>query len=281
MNSLTPERASRYIEHVKSIGIVGCGTIGRALLNAAASGKISLAVAGVTSRDERAAREFLAALPKAPPYLELSKLIAKSDLVIEAAGGRVVSDLSEKVFAAGKDIMVISVGALLDHPEIIEAARGRGRRLFIPSGAIAGLDGIKSACAGEVSSITITTRKPPQGLEGAPYLSERGISLAGLEEEREIFSGTAREACRGFPANVNVTAAVSLAGIGPERTRVRILAVPGLQRNCHDVEVEGEFGRLAVHIENVPSENPRTGKLTALSIIRSIQDAFDSVRIGT
>jgi aspartate dehydrogenase len=80
---------------------------------------------------------------------------------------------------------------------------------------------------------------------------------------------------------VNVTAAVSLAGIGPERTRVRILAVPGLQRNCHDVEVEGEFGRLAVHIENVPSENPRTGKLTALSIIRSIQDAFDSVRIGT
>jgi aspartate dehydrogenase len=281
MNSLTPERASRYIEHVKSIGIVGCGAIGRALLNAAVTGKISLAVAGVTSRDERVAREFLAALPKAPPYLGLSKLIAKSDLVIEAAGGRVVSDLSEKVFAAGKDLMVISVGALLDHPEIIEAARARGRRLFIPSGAIAGLDGIKSACAGEVSSITITTRKPPQGLEGAPYLAERGISLTGLEDEREIFSGTAREACRGFPANVNVTAAVSLAGIGPERTRVRILAVPGLQRNCHDVEVEGEFGRLAVHIENVPSENPRTGKLTALSIIRSIEDAFDSVRIGT
>jgi aspartate dehydrogenase len=266
---------------VKSIGIVGCGAIGRALLNAAASGKISFAVAGVTSRDEISAKEFLATLRKPPPYLELSKLIAESDLVIEAAGGRVVADLAEKVFAAGKDLMVISVGALLDHPEIIANARSLGRRLFIPSGAIAGLDGVKSACAGEVSSITITTRKPPQGLDGAPYLIERGISLAGLNEEREIFSGTAREACRSFPANVNVTAAVSLAGIGPERTRVRILAVPGLQRNCHDVEVEGEFGRLAVHIENVPSENPRTGKLTALSIIRSIQDAFDSVRIGT
>jgi len=266
---------------VKSIGIVGCGAIGRALLNAAGAGKITLAVAGVTSRSEKNAREFLATLRKPPPYLDLTKLIAESDLVIEAAGGRVVFDLCEKVFAAGKDLMVISVGALLDHPEIIEAARGRGRRLFIPSGAIAGLDGIKSACAGEVSSITITTRKPPQGLDGAPYLIERGISLAGLKEEREIFSGTAREACRGFPANVNVTAAVSLAGIGPERTRVRILAVPGLQRNCHDVEVEGEFGRLAVHIENVPSENPRTGKLTALSIIRSIEDAFDSVRFGT
>lgn len=266
---------------VKSIGIVGCGAIGRALLNAAGAGKLSVAVAGVTSRSEKNARQFLATLRKPPPYLDLAKLIAQSDLVIEAAGGRVVADLAAKVFAAGKDLMVISVGALLDHPEVIAAARGRGRRLFIPSGAIAGLDGIKSACAGEVSSITITTRKPPQGLDGAPYLVERGISLAGLEEEREIFSGTAREACRGFPANVNVTAAVSLAGIGPDKTRVRIFAVPGLQRNCHDVEVEGEFGRLAVHIENVPSENPRTGKLTALSIIRSINDAADSVRIGT
>lgn len=177
--------------------------------------------------------------------------------------------------------MVISVGALLDHPEVIEDARRSGRRLFIPSGAIAGLDGIKGACVGPIDHVTITTRKPPAGLEGAPYLIEHEISVAGLKAEHEVFSGTAREACRGFPANVNVTAAVSLAGIGPDRTRVRILAVPGLKRNCHDVEVEGEFGRLHVHVENVPSENPRTGKLTALSIIRSIQDAVDSVRIGT
>jgi aspartate dehydrogenase len=279
--SLTPETSSSTIEPVKSIGIVGCGAIGQALLEAADAGKLSVAVAGVTSRNEKSANEFLATLKKPPPYLELAKLIAESDLVIEAAGGRVVSDLAEKVFAAGKDLMVISVGALLDHPEVITHARQRARRLFIPSGAIAGLDGVKSACAGQVSSITITTRKPPQGLDGAPYLTERGISLAGLKDEREVFSGTAREACRGFPANVNVTAAVSLAGIGPDKTRVRIVAVPGLKRNCHDVEVEGEFGRLAVHIENVPSENPRTGKLTALSIIRSIQDAADSVRIGT
>ena len=117
-------------------------------------------------------------------------------------------------------------------------------------------------------------------MEGAPYLVERGISLAGLQEEKEIFSGSAREACRGFPANVNVMAAVSLAGIGPDRTRARILAVPGLARNCHDIDVEGEFGRLQVHIENIPSENPKTGKLTALSIIRAVRDAVDTVRIG-
>ena len=266
---------------LKSIGIVGCGAIGQALLKAADEGKLAVSVAGVTSRTEKSAREFLSTLRNPLPYLGRAQLIARSDLVIEAAGGAVVPSLAEQVFAAGKDLMVISVGALLDHPEIIVKARERGCRLFVPSGAIAGLDGVKSACAGQVSHVTITTRKPPQGLEGAPYLAERKISLVGLTEEREVFSGTAREACRGFPANVNVSAAVSLAGIGPDKTRVRILAVPGLQRNCHDVEVEGEFGRLTVHIENVPSENPRTGRLTVLSIIRSIQDAADPVRIGT
>ena len=150
---------------------------------------------------------------------------------------------------------------------VFEQARRTGCRLYVPSGAVAGLDGIKSAVIGEVAHVTHTTRKPQVGLEGAPYLVERGISLAGLKEEREVFSGSAREACRGFPANVNVTAAVSLAGIGPDQTRVKIFAVPGLVRNCHDIDVEGEFGKLHVHIENVPSENPKTGKLTALSII--------------
>jgi aspartate dehydrogenase len=177
--------------------------------------------------------------------------------------------------------MVISAGALLDHPELFDEARLRGCRLLIPSGAIAGLDGIKSACEGRVDRVTMTTRKPPEALEGAPYLIERGISLRGLAEQREVFRGSAREACRGFPANVNVSAAVSLAGIGPDRTEIRIVAVPGFTRNSHDVEVEGEFGELRISIRNVPSENPRTGKLTALSILRTIREAFDPVRVGT
>ena len=265
---------------VNSIGIFGCGAIGKALLHAAASGQLAVRIAGVASRTEKSARAFLSLFDSPPPYLPLHELIAAADLIIEAAGGSVVSELAEKVFAAKKDLMVISVGALLDHPEIIEKSRKTGCRLYCPSGAIAGLDGIKSASVGQITHVTHTTRKPPNGLEGAPYLVERGISLVGLTEEREIFSGSAREACRGFPANVNVTAAVSLAGIGPDQTRVRILAVPGLVRNCHDIDVEGEFGRLHVHIENVPSENPKTGKLTALSIIRAIRDAIDPVRIG-
>jgi len=265
---------------MKSIGIVGCGAIGRALLRAVEGGVLAVRVAGVTSRSEGSARGFLAAFKNPPPYLSLTELIAAADLIVEAAGGHVVAELAQKTFAAGKDLMVISVGALLEHPEVMADSRRTGCRLYVPSGAIAGLDGIKSACVGAITHVTHTTRKPPLGLEGAPYLVERAISLAGLQQEKEVFSGSAREACRGFPANVNVTAAVSLAGIGPDQTRVRIVAVPGLARNCHDIDVEGEFGRLHVHIENVPSENPKTGKLTALSIIRAVQDAVDSVRIG-
>ena len=264
-----------------SIGIVGCGAIGQALLREADSGKLSVSVAGVTSRTESKARAFLSGLRNPPPYLERGELIARSGLVVETAGGHVVPELAREVFGAGKDLMVISVGALLEDPKIIELARKSGCRLLAPSGAIAGLDGIKSACAGRVDRVEMVSRKPPQALEGAPYLVERNISLAGLEHEVEVFSGTAREACRGFPANLNVSAAVSLAGLGPDKTQVRILAVPGLERNCHDIEVEGEFGLLTIHIENIPTENPRTGRLTALSIIRSVQDASDPVRIGT
>ena len=265
---------------MKTIGIVGCGAIGRALLVAAESGRLPVRIAGITSRTETSAMEVLSSFKSPPPYLSLRELIAASDLIVEAAGGAVVPGLAKDVFAAGKDLMVISVGALLDHPEIIESSRRSGCRLYLPSGAIAGLDGIKSACVGQMTHVTMTTRKPPDGLEGAPYIIQNRISLAGLSDEKEVFSGTAREACKGFPANVNVSAAVSLAGIGPDKTRIRILAVPGLTRNCHDIEIEGEFGRLHVHIENVPTENPKTGKLTVLSIIRAVQDVVDPVRIG-
>ena len=263
-----------------SIGVVGCGAIGRALVLESQSGGIP-PIAGVTSRNAEKARGFLAQLRNPPPYLDTEELIDRSSLVVEAAGGHVVPGLATQVFDAGKDLMVISIGALLEHPEVIDRSRETGCRLIAPSGAIAGLDGIKSACVGRVDRVEMVSRKPPEALEGAPYLVENGISLAGLDRETELFSGTAREACAGFPANLNVSAAVSLAGLGPDRTLVRVLAVPGLGRNCHDIEVEGEFGLLAFHVENVPTENPRTGRLTALSIIRAVKDAMDPVRIGT
>jgi aspartate dehydrogenase len=273
--------ATRTSSGQQSIGIVGCGAIGRAILRAVDAGRLAVPVAGVTSRTESSARAFLATLRAPPPYLPLGDLVAAASLLVEASGGPTVLELARSAFAAGKDLMVISVGALLEHPELLDEARRRGCRLLLPSGAIAGVDGIKSACAGAVEHVTITTRKPPRGLAGAPWLVQHGIDVEAIREETEVFHGPVREACRGFPANVNVSATVSLAGLGPDRTMIRILAVPGLERNCHTVEVAGEFGTLKVEITNVPSENPKTGRLTALSIIRSIADAMDPVRIGT
>lgn len=192
-----------------------------------------------------------------------------------------MADLARQVFTARKDLVVISIGALLDHEELFDLARERGCRLLLPSGAIAGLDGIKAACVGQVDYVRLASRKPPEALQGAPFLSERGLSLDGLNEERLLFNGSARDAVRGFPDNLNVSAALSLAGIGPDKTEVSISAVPGLKRNCHEIEVQGEFGLLRVLVENIPSENPKTGRMTALSIVRAIRDEMDTVRIGT
>jgi aspartate dehydrogenase len=242
---------------------------------------LGVLVAGVTSRTAATAEAFLTTLNQPPPYLDLTELVRRSSLLVETAGGHVVPILAEAAFGAGKDLMVISIGALLEHPEIIEQARRLRCRLYAPSGAIAGLDGIKSACQGRVDLVEMVSRKPIAALQGAPYLLENQIPISGLTEAQEVFYGTAREACRGFPSNLNVSAAVSLAGIGPDLTTVCIVADPSLERNCHDITVEGEFGLLKVHIENIPSENPRTGRLTALSIIRSVRDVMDPVKIGT
>jgi aspartate dehydrogenase len=263
------------------VGVVGMGTIGRAIALALDTGAIPVQVVAVHSRDAEKARAFVASLNTAPPVLDLDGLIASSDLVIEAATQDALATIAPATLAAGKDLMVLSVGGLLDHPEWADLADRHHCKLYVPSGAIVGLDGVKGACAGRVDSVTITTRKPPEGLAGAPYVVDQGIDVFAFTEETQIFEGSAREACKGFPANVNVSAALSLAGIGPDRTRIRIIAVPGGTRNMHDVEVIGEFGRMTSHIENVPSAtNPRTGKLSYLSALAMLEELAGAVRYG-
>src|SRR2546422_649550 len=147
--------------------------------------------------------------------------------------------------------------------------------------AIAGLDGVKGARVGAVTSVTMETRKPPRSLAGAPWIAQQKIDLDRITTETLIFEGPATEACRAFPANVNVLAALSLAGIGPEKTRIKLYAVPGQRMNMHRITVEGEFGRLAIEVENVPSENPRTGKLSYLSTIALLRELVAPLRVGT
>ena len=262
-----------------SIGVVGCGTIAQALLTAIQE-LDSINVAGVYSRTASRAKSFLQTLSPPPPYLELPELIEQSDIVVEAASGSVVPELAKSVFAMRKDLVIASIGALLEHPEIIELARSSGSKLYAPSGAIVGLDGLKSATVGKIDQVVMTSKKPPNGLAGSPYLLEHGISLENITVEKEVFFGNALEAARGFPSNLNVAAAVSIAGIGFERTMVRLLAVPGLKRNCHEIHIEGEFGTFNIAVENVPSDNPRTSRLAVFSIIRTVRDLQNAIQIG-
>jgi len=256
------------------VGIVGMGVIGRAVAHAIETGLPGVALAGVTVRDPARAAGYRA--------VPLPELIERSDLIVEAATQAALREFGPAVLTAGRHLMVLSVGGLVGVlDEWARLAEKHGCRLLVPSGAIAGLDGVKGAREGAITSVTMETRKPPRGLAGAPGIVERRIDLDAIRGETLVFEGAAAEAVRAFPANVNVVAALSLAGIGPERTRIKVFAVPGLERNQHRVVIEGEFGRLAIEIENVPSENPRTGKLSYLSTIAMLRELGASTRVGT
>lgn len=264
------------------VGIVGVGTIGRAIARAIGEGKVKAVLAGLTGRDQAKARAFASALRPSPTVLPLPLLIQASDLVIEAATQDALIQMAPQILGAGKDLMILSVGALLGHEEWVKLARERGGKIHVPSGAIAGLDGVKGASMGQIRKVTMETRKPPAGLKGAPYLNQHRIDLGRVTEPTLIFEGSARQAVVGFPANVNVVAALSLAGIGPDLTRIRIFADPSVTMNIHRIRVEGEFGTLEITIENVPSEtNPRTGRLSALSAIAYLERLTSTLQIGT
>jgi aspartate dehydrogenase len=177
--------------------------------------------------------------------------------------------------------MVMSASALLPRPDLVELARVAGGQIIVPTGALIGFDAVLAAAEGSISSVQVTTRKPPAGLVGAPFLIKNGISVERLNSALRVFKGTARDAAAAFPANVNVVAALSLAGIGPDRTVVEIWADPTITRNCHQIRVESDSALLSMSIENIPSENPKTGRITALSVIAALRKMNAPLRIGT
>lgn len=256
------------------VGIVGMGVIGTHIAKAIANGIPGLAVAGVSVRSPTTAGGFAA--------FSIDELIQRSDLIVEAATQAALREFGPSVLGRGRDLMVLSVGGLIGvMDEWARLAEQGGCRILVPSGAIAGLDGMKGAREGAITSVTMETRKPPRGLAGAPYIVAQRIDLEAIRSETLIFEGAATEAVQAFPANVNVVAALSLAGVGPQRTRIKIFAVPGLERNQHRIIIEGEFGRLRIEVENVPSENPRTGKLSYLSAIAMLRELGAAVHVGS
>ncbi len=266
----------------KFIGIAGCGTIGRKVATELTGGAVPGAeLRAMTSRSMGRAAQFAATLPGAPPVVELDHMVELVDLVVEAAPAAAMETIATTTLSAGKDLMALSGGALLQRQDIFDLAERNGATIYIPSGAIAGLDGVAGASEGQIESITMITRKPPEGLRGAPGIEAAGIDLDAVTEPTVVYDGQVLEACRLFPANVNVSAALSMAGVGPYRTTIRIYADPTVKKNTHNIVVEGEFGRLSIMIENTPSEtNPRTGKLSALSAIAALRRITSHVRVG-
>jgi aspartate dehydrogenase len=201
--------------------------------------------------------------------------------VIECAPAALMDSIAQPVLRAGKKLLVLSAGALLPRPELLELAKKHGGQIIVPSGALLGLDAVCAAAEGQIHSVQMTTRKPPNGLSGAPYLVENRIQVDDVREPMRVFSGSARDAAKGFPANVNVAVALSLAGIGPDRTRIDIWADPTVTRNTHRIQVESDSARIDMTIENIPSENPKTGRITALSVIAALRKIHAPLRVGT
>lgn len=265
------------------IGLIGCGTIGTRIAMGIDTGQISATLSCVVDINQEKAEDLVQDLKcQSPKILDIDGVWGEANLVVEAASASLVPELLSMAVKHRIDCLILSVGGLLGEDELIKAAKEAGIKIYCPSGAIAGLDAVATAALGRVDSVRLTTRKPPQGLKGAPYVLENQIKLDGLEEEMTIFEGNALSACKAFPKNINVAAALSLAGIGPERTMVRIIADSKATRNSHQIEVVGEFGNLLTRTENLPSPfNPKTSYLAALSAVACLKRITSSLILGS
>ena len=266
---------------VTRVAIAGLGAIGRALARRLADGVPGLTLACVAARDHAKAQAWLDAQGLDCPLVELDAFPQHADLAVECAPAAVLEDICRPMLQAGKRVMVLSAGALLPRPQLIELAQQHGGQIIVPTGALLGLDAVAAAAEGAIHSVRMITRKPPNGLAGAPYLVRNKISVDGLNTAKRVFAGTAREAAAGFPENVNVVAALSLAGIGPDKTMIDIWADPAVTRNCHSIEVDSDSARFTLQIENVPSDNPKTGRIVALSVIATLRKMTAPLRVGT
>lgn len=264
------------------IAIAGLGAIGKVVAEKTLRSLPGCRLVAASARNAERARKYLDSLGSDAPILPLRELPEVADLVVEAMPASAFDELADATLKRGRILLVISVGALVSRPHLFDMAKEYGGRILAPTGALIGLDAVQAAAEGHIDSVRMITRKPPAGLKGAPYLVEHNITLDGLTEPIKVFEGTARDAVRGFPANVNVVAALSLAGIGPEKTMIEIWADPSVDRNRHRIVVDSDSASFSMEIGNIPTEeNPKTGKITALSVVAAIRKYENAVQIGT
>jgi aspartate dehydrogenase len=265
------------------LGIAGLGAIGKAVARAVDAGAVpGIRLVAAAARDEAKAQNAIRGFRAPPRLVSLDGLAEAADIVVECLPAQHFAAVAGPAIERGRMFVPLSVGALIDHMPLVERARATGARILVPTGALLGLDAVRAAAEGRIASVKIVTRKPPAGLAGAPYIAARGIDLAGLTAPLKVLEGSAREAIAGFPANVNVAVALSLAGIGPDATRAEIWADPGVVRNTHTITVKSDSADLMMTIENIPSEeNPRTGRITALSVLALLRRLTAPLVLGS
>jgi len=252
------------------LGIIGCGAIGTDV--ALAADKMEeIEEIYLYDKDKKAERRLSEKLSKGKT-VTVDEMISKVDAVFEAASQKAVAEYGERILSAGKDIIIMSMGALFDSKlwqDLIKTAKENHCKIYLPSGAICGVDGIAAAKTGGLDEVTLVTTKPPK-------------SLGRADEKRTVvFEGSARDAVRLFPKNINVAACVSLAGIGFDKTKVEIVADPVVTRISHKILAHGKFGRLRAEIENMPNpNNPKSSYMASLSAISILRRLVDPVQIG-
>lgn len=258
------------------VALVGCGNIGADLCIAQQKGDLAATIATLTDVDGERAQLLKRTFQLEADICALDDAAASVDFLIECAGAGAVKEVVEAAIRHHKPCLVMSVGALMGQPELLEQARAHQVQVRIPSGALCGLDGVRNAMEAGLHHVMLTTRKPPKGLAGAPYLVEHNINVEDITEEQVIFEGNALEAVKAFPANVNVAGALSLNGIGPKETMVRIIADPNALENSHQIVAEGAFGRLEATTHNLPSpRNPKSSYLASLSACAELRNAAE------
>lgn len=263
-----------------NIGLVGCGAIGTEIAGAIASGEVHATLGGVWDVSREAAEALAANITPCPPVLSPEQMVESCGMIVECAAVDAVAPLADLCVNSGVSLMVMSIGAL--NKKIFEKFNNSSSRLYVPSGAVCGLDGIQAYAGHNILSLALTTRKPPKGLKGVKYISEKNIDLDSITEPVTVFEGSPAEAIKHFPKNINVATALALASETGGELTVRIIADPAATTNIHEVSLVCDLGKIDIRVENLPSaSNPKTSALAYLSAIASLKKIYSRVIIGT
>jgi len=269
-----------------AIGIVGCGAIGSSLAKVIAKDLAKEAKLASLYDVDNLKLSILSKKITGKNLLvaaNLKTLISKSDLVIEAASAKCSWDIARQALSAGKNVMIMSVGGLVGNfNSLHKLAVKKSCKVYIPSGAISGVDALKAAGVGMIKRVTLITTKNPLSFKGVKYVQDKGVKLDSINKDVVLFSGKAKDAVKFFPQNINVAAVLSLAGIGVDKTQVRIIASPKVTKNIHEIRVKSVAGNVYTRTENIlHPDNPKTSYLAVLSAVATLKNILEPVRIGT